>query len=372
MKSGNFYRSLAATVALLSAGCIAQSASAQKIENSYICVFNKDAVPKGQVRAEAVRSANAQGGTVTRVYETAIRGFAARLSPQGAANLKARNPRIAYCEQDQVMKIVQRRGKPGGGETMQQQVPWGIAYVKGGVSGATGRAWVIDSGIDGDHPDLNVNASLSANFARGNSWDDGNGHGTHVAGTIAAIDNGQGVIGVAAGAQVIAVRVLDKNGSGSVSGVIAGVDYVAAKARDGDVANMRLGGGVSTALDTAVANAAADGATFVLAAGNESDNVRNHSPARVNAPNVFTVSAFGQGAGGSALWASYSNFGAGIDYAEPGSGILSTYMGGGYASLSGTSMATPHLAGLLLLGAVRNGGTVTGDPDGIYEPIGIH
>jgi len=367
---------LRAAAVSLAAGSmtLASAASAQRIENSYICIFARDAVPRGQERAEAVRSANAQGGAVSRVYDTAIRGFAANISAQGAANMKARNPRIAYCEQDQVMRAVQVRAaaRPGGGGSTGQQVPWGVTFVAGGVSGATGRAWVIDSGIDGDHPDLNVNASLSANFANGSSWEDGNGHGTHVAGTIAALNNSIGVVGVAAGAQVVAVRVLGNNGSGSNSGVIAGVDYVARNGRSGDVANMSLGGGVSTALDNAVVNAAAGGVKFVLAAGNESDDVRNHSPARVNAPNVFTVSAFGQGSGGTALWASYSNYGPGIDYAEPGSSILSTYKGGAYATLSGTSMATPHLAGLLLLGAVRNGGTVTGDPDGTYELIGKH
>ena len=131
--------------------------------------------------------------------------------------------------------------------------------------------------------------------------------------------------------------------------------------RPGDVANMSLGGGVSAALDTAVVNAAAGGVRFALAAGNESDNANNHSPARANGPNVYTVSAFAVGD----KWASYSNYGnPPIDYAEPGSAIKSTWLNGGYNTISGTSMATPHLAGILLAGAVRNGGAVSGDPDG--------
>ena len=98
----------------------------------------------------------------------------------------------------------------------------------------------------------------------------------------------------------------------------------------------------------------------------------NHSPGRADGPNVYTVSAFGRGSGGSDVWASFSNYGAGIDFAEPGVSVLSTYKGGGYATMSGTSMAAPHLTGLLLLGVVRSGGIVAGDPDGSYEPIGVH
>jgi len=265
------------------------------------------------------------------------------------------------------------QGKPnkGGGSTgsASETTPWGIARVGGGQTGATGRAFVIDSGVDLDHPDLNVNTTMSRSFTREKNADDGNGHGTHVAGTIAAIANNNiGVVGVAAGAEIVAVKVLTRSGSGSNSGVIAGVDYVAQVGRAGDVANMSLGGGVSTTLDNAVINAAAGGVKFVLAAGNESDDADNHSPARANGPNVFTVSSFAQ----RDNWSSFSNFGKPpVDYAEPGSSIYSTYKGGGYATLSGTSMAAPHLAGLLLLGPVRSGGTVNGDPDGNPDTIGI-
>jgi len=245
--------------------------------------------------------------------------------------------------------------------------------VHGGVAPPAGaRAWIIDSGIDGTHPDLNVNATLSRNYSTGNSWNDGNGHGTHVAGTIAAKNNTIGVIGVAAGAEVVAVRVLNNAGSGTTSGVIAGVDYVAQTANGQGVANMSLGGGPSNALDQAVINAAATGVKFTLAAGNESDDVSGHSPARANGPNVYTVSAFGRTSNGGDVWASFSNFGVGIDRAEPGVSILSTYKGGGYATMSGTSMAAPHLAGLLLLGVVKDDGAVPGDPDTTHEQIGVH
>jgi subtilisin family serine protease len=369
-------RSLLAS-GLIAAAAVAAPAQAEPIANSYICVFKAGAVARGQERAEANRAVQAQGGAVTHAYVNAIHGFSATISAQGIAAVRARNPNIAFCEQDQVMRVVQQRGqaKPGGGGGggSGQTVPWGVARVHGGVAPPAGaRAWIIDTGIDGTHPELNVNAALSRNYSSGPTWNDGNGHGSHVSGIIGARNNSVGVIGVAPGVELVAVRVLNNAGSGSNSDVIAGVDYVAGAAGGSGVANMSLGGGVSAALDQAVVNAAATGVKFVLAAGNETDNVANHSPGRANGQNVFTVSAFGRTSNGGDLWASFSNYGAGIDYGEPGVSILSTYKGGGYATLSGTSMAAPHLAGLLLLGSVRNDGTVPGDPDGTYEPIGVH
>ncbi|MFN6935409.1 MAG: S8 family serine peptidase, partial [Tsuneonella sp.] len=140
------------------------------------------------------------------------------------------------------------------------------------------------------------------------------------------------------------VRVLDRRGSGSTSGVLAGIDHVAKLGASGDVANMSLGGGVSSTLDTAVINAAKTGVRFALAAGNEADDADNHSPARAEGANIFTVAAFAK----NDIWASYSNYGSHVDWAEPGSAIPSTWKDGGYSTISGTSMATPHLAGILL------------------------
>jgi subtilisin family serine protease len=197
---------------------------------------------------------------------------------------------------------------------------------------------------------------------------DQNGHGTHVAGTIAAKDNTIGVIGVAPGATVVPVRVLDRRGSGSTSGVIAGVDYVGANGKPGDVANMSLGGGISATLDQAVIDAAKGGVRFALAAGNESDDADNHSPARAEGANIFTVSAIDI----NDKFASFSNYGNHVDWAEPGVSIKSTWLSGGYNTISGTSMATPHLAGLLLAGAVKVGGYAQNDPDGKPDPIGVH
>ena len=339
------------------------------VTESYIVVFKPDTP---QARNLAQRLA---GGAETHVYEAAIKGFAAQLSPQAAAAL-ARNPNVAYVERDQVAALAPPSGKGpgGGGGGTSQTTPYGITRVNGGVSGAGRVACVIDSGVDLDHPDLNVDRSRSRTFITSGrdakSADDRNGHGTHVAGTIGAINNGQGVIGVAAGATIIAVKVLDGNGSGPYSAVIAGVDYAATAGCT--VANMSLGGGVSQALDDAVLAAAAKGVTFALAAGNESDDARNHSPARAGGvsatDNVYAISAINS----SDVFASFSNYGAGVAYAAPGVAINSTWMGGGYNTISGTSMASPHAAGVFLLGAARTSGTAVNDPDGTPDPIIVH
>jgi subtilisin family serine protease len=244
------------------------------------------------------------------------------------------------------------------------------------VDGTGRTAWIIDTGIDLDHPDLNVDLARSVNFVNTgkNSPDDANGHGTHVAGTIGARDNDFGVVGVAAGANVVAVRVLDRNGSGAYSWVIAGVDYVAQTAAAGDVANMSLGGPPSDALDLAVSSAASQGVLFSLAAGNESAPASESSPARVEHLNAYTVSAVDE----TDCFAWFSNYGAPpVDVAAPGVAINSTFRRGGYEVLNGTSMAAPHVAGVLLLGELSTLGQVApaencvdgGDPDGDPDPI---
>ncbi|WP_439182395.1 S8 family peptidase [Carboxylicivirga taeanensis] len=301
------------------------------------------------------------------IYGKAIKGFSLELS-EGEAELLKNEASVQRVERDKIITLAppSGKGKPVGGEDPTQITPWGITRVGAPQSGAGKTAWIIDSGIDLDHPDLNVDVQRAAVFlGPKDTPDDQNGHGTHVAGTVAALDNSIGVVGVAPGALVVPVRVLDRRGNGTTSGVIAGVDYVAANAASTDVANMSLGGGISTTLDEAVLNASSQ-LKFVLAAGNESDDANNHSPARVNGPNIYTISAMDI----NDNWAYFSNYGSSVDFCAPGYSIESTYKSGGYATLSGTSMAAPHVCGLLLLtNNLSTDGYVNNDPDGDPDPI---
>lgn len=345
----------------------------------YIVVLKEDAgianadvgSRNSQVKAKAYGLLKKNGITeeVEEVYGTVLQGFALKMAP-GQAKKLALDEDVKYIEPDQLVTlspIEMEGGKPGGGTTQPaQSTPWGIIRVGGGLNTTTNTAWIIDTGIDYTHPDLNVDTNRSKTFvSRTANANDDNGHGSHVAGTIAARNNTIGVVGVAPGATLVAVKVLDKRGSGAYSSVIAGVDYVGANGVAGDVANMSLGGPISQALDDAVFKASAK-VKFSLAAGNESDDANNHSPARVNGGNIYTVSAMSDGD----KWAYFSNFGnPPVDYCAPGVSIKSTWKSGGYNTISGTSMAAPHVAGLLLLGSVKTNGFVTGDPDGKPDPI---
>ena len=190
-----------------------------------------------------------------------------------------------------------------------------------------------------------------------------------MAGVIAGKNNSIGVLGVASGASVVSVRVLDKDGEGTGSGIIQALSYISANAKAGDVVNMSLGEDtISNILDNQVRAVAAKGIYIAIAAGNESKAANLTSPARVNAANVYTVSAVDSLNG----FASFSNFGNDVvDYAAPGVRIVSTYKDGKYARMSGTSMAAPHLAGLLLLVGVniKTSGTAINDPDGTPDKI---
>jgi subtilisin family serine protease len=313
---------------------------------------------------------------ITIAYSGSISGVAAQLSSDEVIRL-SKDDRVAFIEPDRIIIMRppwERDPEPDpedpGDGTSTQVIPWGITRVGGFVNyTGTKKAWVIDTGIDYTHPDLNVNTTLSKTFVvRTKSATDDNGHGSHVAGTIAAKDNTIGVVGVAAGAELVAVKVLDRRGSGDYSAVIAGVDYVAATAASGDVVNMSLGGPTSDALDAAVLAAANKGIKFALAAGNESQNANNSSPARVNHANVYTISAMDA----SDVWAYFSNYAnPPVDYCAPGVNINSTWKSGGYSTISGTSMASPHAAGVLMLGNPSSDGNVSGDPDGNADPI-IH
>lgn len=360
--------------------------NSQIIPGQYIVVFDgsksmTDSYEKSQqdVKSQMQRMMSSAGikGEILNVYSKSIQGGAIKMSAEDAELMRMQDG-VKFIEEDRFITMAPPPGKGpnsgndgDGGGSGAQTTPYGITRVGGGATySGSNVAWVIDSGIDLDHADLNVDASRAFNAFTsgkdGKSADDGNGHGTHVAGTIAAIDNDFGVIGVAAGATVIPVKVLDSRGSGSYSGVIAGVDHVAANGSNGDVANMSLGGPVSPALDQAVVSASSGGVKFVLAAGNESDDANNHSPARANGNNVYTISAVDS----NDDFAYFSNFGnPPVDYAAPGVAIESTWKGGGYNSISGTSMASPHAAGVLLWGNASTSGTANNDPDGNADPI---
>lgn len=231
-------------------------------------------------------------------------------------------------------------------------------------------AWVIDTGVDLDHPDLNVDLSRSRSFLTGqSSAEDNNGHGTHVAGIIGARNNNIGMLGVASEASIVALKVLDNEGEGTLSAIQSALAYIEQNAAPGDVVNISLGlEGISNVLDQRVLRLANKGILFSIAAGNESKAASSYSPARANAVNIFTVSAIDS----LNRFASFSNYGNDvIDFAAPGVRIPSCFLNGRYAIMSGTSMAAPHVAGLLLINGNKLTSTQTAwnDPDGTPDPI---
>lgn len=376
MKNGLLVATLAASLAGLPAVAAAQEQSGnlgvsvevrEEVHNSFIFVLRDD-VPAGEVARHANALAAGAGGRVTHTYSASIKGFAAKMPDEAAARMLSANPLIASYEPDAIAYAFAKPVATAAYPCTTSQTPWGVTRVGGAGDGTGRRAWVIDTGIDFEHPDLIVDRTNSASFVlRGKfSADDGNGHGTHVAGTIGALKNGCDVVGVAAGATLVAVRVLDNSGSGSYSGVIKGIDYVAANGAPGDVANMSLGGGYSATLNAAVENAASKGILFALAAGNESGDAAKYSPASASGENIYTVSAIDA----ADNFASFSNYGnPPVDCAAPGVNIVSTRNGGGVTTFSGTSMAAPHVAGILLLGAPTFSGTAKGDRDSNPDPI---
>jgi subtilisin len=251
-----------------------------------------------------------------------------------------------------------------------RRITWNVQKTGyGGLNNDKRTAWIIDTGVDLDHPDLNVDQARSRSFITGQTTaEDENGHGTHVAGVIAAKNNTVGLLGVVPDAQIVALKVLDQIGEGRLSNIIAAVAHVRQNGKSGDVVNMSLGGEfASLRLDQEISAAANMGILFAIAAGNESEDANNYSPARYNHPNVFTVSAVDS----LDRFASFSNFGTSVDVAAYGVRIPSTYSNGRYAILSGTSMAAPHVAGLLLVRGrnIPKRGAAINDPDGVADPI---
>lgn len=271
------------------------------------------------------------------------------------------------------------------GETL----PWGVRAVwqgydvsKAGNAGAGTIAFVIDSGVSATTGDLTLNSAWSKSWISGEgSFTDGNGHGTHVSHTIAALANGKGVIGVAPGATVVSLKVFDTNGGSATNAtIIDAINYAVSTITANSlnkqklVINMSLGGGASSSLETAVKNAANQGIRFAIAAGNSGADADGYSPANAGEnPNVFTVSAVDS----TYKMASFSNWDQvsladsvdDVDVAAPGVSVLSYYKGDVLSYLSGTSMAAPHVAGLLLMGGVKPGDPVTPYYSGTADPF---
>jgi subtilisin family serine protease len=319
----------AATIAVLP---VSAQATAAPATARYIVVL-KDAVDS---QAVADLHSARYGASVDHVWSVALHGYSAVIP----------NDRVAALRADQNVAYV----VPDGVATATAQVlPWGVdkidadlsSTLAGNGSGAITNvdAYVIDTGIDTSHPDLNVVEFRS--FANGPKTDC-NGHGSHVAGTIGAKDDSNGVVGVAPGIRLHAIKVLNCAGSGSWSSVISGINYVAGTTARPAVANMSLGGAQNNAVDDAVRGAVSHGVFFAVAAGNDGGNACSHSPAAAGTTGGVATTAATDSTDHEASW---SNYGSCVDLWAPGVSIYSTYKSGGYATLSGTSMATPHVAG---------------------------
>jgi subtilisin family serine protease len=336
---------------------------ARLIPNQYIVVFTDEVTdPPGAARGMAV----AHGLELRHTYSRALKGFAA-VVPPGRIDAVRADPRVRYVAADRV------------DELHQQQLPTGIDRIEAELNTDSTASdpvdvdiAILDTGIDLDHPDLNVHRVVS--FA-GGKGDDGLGHGTHVAGTAAAKDDGAGVVGVAPGARLWAVKVCKNSGGCNRSDIIAGIDYVALNADMIDVANMSLGGSGSDDGDCgqtnadpeheAICNAVNAGVVFVVSAGNNNRDAANYVPASYD--EVITVSALADfdgkpgGTGASTCssdeddtFADFSNHGADVDVMAPGVCIESTWKQGGTNTISGTSMAAPHVTGVVALYVARH------------------
>jgi subtilisin family serine protease len=317
--------------------------NAKKIENSYIVVLNNDVVgelgPFSIAPYIASELAGTHRGKLKHIYQNALNGFAVEMSEADAERL-SQDFRVKFVEEDGVVTAdVTQTNPPWGLDRIDQRNrPLSATYTYN-WTGSGVRAYIIDTGIRTSHTQFGGRAS-NVFDAFGGSGADCNGHGTHVAGTV-----GGSTYGVAKSALLRGVRVLDCNGSGSTSGVIAGVDWVRLNHIAPAVANMSLGGGASSALDTAVNNLHNANVTIAVAAGNSNANACNSSPAR--AANAVTVGSTTQ----TDARSSFSNFGTCVDIFAPGSGILSAWFSSNTATatLSGTSMASPHVAGAAAL-----------------------
>lgn len=315
---------------------------APDITDRYIVVFKDDV---GNPRSMAAEMTRGKGITTHFTYQHAIKGFAATIPEQALEGIR-RNPNVAYIEPDGlVYKTATQNNPPSWGldRIDQRDLPMDSKYVYQN-EGQGVNIYIIDTGIKFNHQEYNGRAFSGYDFVdNDNDASDCDGHGTHVAGTAAGTN-----VGVAKKATLYAVRVLDCNGSGTYSGVIAGIDWVTQNHVKPAVANMSLGGGYSSSVNTAVNNSVAAGVVYAVSAGNSNSSACNYSPA--SAADAITVGATES----NDKRASYSNYGSCVDIFAPGSGIYSSTINGGYASWNGTSMASPHVAGVAALYLASN------------------
>ncbi|MGW1780888.1 S8 family peptidase [Streptomyces sp. NPDC002143] len=319
-------------------GKVLAAGSPTAVKDSYIVTLKSQAGFKAS-SATGKDLIKEYGGTVDKTFGAALNGYTATLSAAEARRLAA-DPAVAVVEQNQTVQVT---------DTTQSSAPWGLdrvdqtslplsgTYTYPDTAGSGVTAYVIDTGVRITHSQISGRAAYGYDAVDGDTTaSDGNGHGTHVATTIAG-----STYGIAKKAKIVAVRVLDNAGSGTTAGVIAGINWVTANHSGPSVANMSLGGGASTTLDTAVANSIASGVTYAVAAGNSAANASSYSPARV--ASAITVGATTS----TDAKASYSNYGSILDIFAPGSSITAGWYTSDTATntISGTSMATPHVAG---------------------------
>ncbi|WP_030622913.1 S8 family peptidase [Streptomyces sclerotialus] len=319
-------------------GTVVGAGAENAVKGSYIVTLKKSAGVKA-ASADGRRLISAHGGTVAHTYTAALNGYAAHLSAAEARRLAA-DPAVDQVFQDTTVHATATQSNPpswGLDRIDQTNLPLDKRYTYPDSAGSGTTVYVIDTGVRVSHQDFGGRAVNGYDAVdNDNVAQDGNGHGTHVAATAAGTS-----YGVAKKAKVVAVRVLNNSGSGTTAGVIAGIDWVTRNHSGPSVANMSLGGGASTALDNAVKNSIASGVTYAVAAGNSNLDAGTSSPARV--PEAITVGATTS----TDARASYSNYGSRLDLFAPGSSITSAWRTSDTATntISGTSMATPHVAG---------------------------